>query len=98
MALFLETVVNNNIDEYQSSVLYKQYTDYLTTNNLKGLPTLTKFIVVKKVFGITQKRKRIANYICCDIELLKSYLMRTYKFEFDFDDYENDTNISPLDA
>jgi putative DNA primase/helicase len=102
MALFLESVVMNNntdiIHKEQASILFRQYSEFITTFHFKNQPTLTKFILdIKKVDGVEQKRSKSASFIIFDLTKLKQYLITTFNINFDIsEDDINDDDTSVL--
>ena len=103
IALFLESIVMNQPDNYkiQSSLLFKQYTEFIATFHFKTQPTLTNFIItIKKIDGIEQKRNMIARFIHFDVMKLREYLVTTYNIDFTVtdDDFLDDlSTVNPLD-
>ena len=101
LALFLESIVMREETSYkvQSSVLFNQFTDYVSTFNFRTQPTLTKFILdIKKIDGIEQSRTSTARFINLDLVKVKDHLISVYNIDFTVNDFNDDDSVvSPLD-
>ena len=102
LVLFLESIVMIEHSNYriQSSILYNQYTEFITTFNYRNQPTLTKFILdIKKIDGVEQSRSSTTRYIVLDLIKIKNYLITTYNIDFTTtidDDNDDNTTITSL--
>ena len=101
IALFLESLVmNNNLNttyKIESTTLYRQYTDYISTYNFKCVPTLTKFVLdIKKIDGVEQTRSSTSRSLVFDLIKLKEYLITTYNINFDITVEDDDDDITTV--